>query len=173
MVEKFFDVIQNSYKKHLKGKGVIEPDYQERGAHDYRKDACLTLREFEQIIIHCILYYNNSRIVDFPFTDEMLADGVKPNSSSIFAWGIKQMGANLIAVTPQMLIQTLLPRATGTFSRKGLRIHGLRYKHDDYTDSSCLCFGADRADDGGRYAVTEVDADDDGIDTLERQQSGR
>ena len=53
-VEKFFDVIQTSYKKHLKGKGVIEPDYQERGAHDYRKDACLTLREFEQIILHCI-----------------------------------------------------------------------------------------------------------------------
>lgn len=65
MVEKFFDVVQNAYKKHLKGKGVIEPDYQERGAHDYRKDACLTLREFEQIILHCIVYYNNSRIVDY------------------------------------------------------------------------------------------------------------
>jgi len=64
MVEKFFDVVQNTYKKHLKGKGVIEPDYQERGAHDYRKDACLTLREFEQIILHCIVYYNSSRVVD-------------------------------------------------------------------------------------------------------------
>ena len=134
-IEKLFDVIQNSYKKHLKGKGVIEPDYQERGAHDYRKDACLTLREFEQIIIHCILYYNNSRIVDFPFTEEMLTDGVKPNASSIFAWGLKQMGANLISVTPQMLIQTLLPRTTGTFTRRGLRVHGLRYKHDDYTEA--------------------------------------
>ena len=78
MVEKFFDVVQNSYKKHLKGKGVIEPDYQERGAHDYRKDACLTLRDFEQIILHCIVYYNSRRVVDFPFTEEMLADGVKP-----------------------------------------------------------------------------------------------
>lgn len=37
-VEKFFDLVQGNYKKHLKGKGVIEPDYQERGAHDYRKD---------------------------------------------------------------------------------------------------------------------------------------
>ena len=36
LIEKFFDLIQESYKKHLKGKGVIEPDYQERGAHDYR-----------------------------------------------------------------------------------------------------------------------------------------
>ena len=127
MVEKFFDVVQNAYKKHLKGKGVFEPDYQERGAHDYRKDACLTLREFEQIILHCIVYYNCSRVVDFPFTEEMLADGVKPNASSIFAWGKNQMGANFIAVSPQKLIQTLLPRTTGAFTRKGLRVHGLRY----------------------------------------------
>ncbi len=35
-IEKFFDVIQSLYKKNLKGKGVIEPDFQERGAHDYR-----------------------------------------------------------------------------------------------------------------------------------------
>ena len=135
IVEKLFDVVQNTYKKHLKGKGVIEPDYQERGAHDYRKDACLTLREFEQIILHCIVYYNSSRVVNFPFTEEMLSDSVKPNSSSIFAWGKEQMGANFISVTPQKLIQTLLPRTTGTFTRKGLRVHGLRYKHDDYTEA--------------------------------------
>ena len=135
IVEKFFDVVQSSYKKHLKGKGVIEPDYQERGAHDYRKDACLTLREFEQIILHCIVYYNSRRVVDFPFTEEMLADGVKPYASSIFSWGKEQMGSNLISVTPQKLVQTLLPRTTGTFTRKGLRVNGLRYKHDDYTES--------------------------------------
>lgn len=36
-VEKFFDLVQNSYKKHLKGKGVIQPDFGERGGRDYRK----------------------------------------------------------------------------------------------------------------------------------------
>ena len=55
-VEKFFDIIQNLYKPHLKGKGVIEPDFQERGSHDYRKDARLTLTDFEKIILHCIIY---------------------------------------------------------------------------------------------------------------------
>ncbi len=134
-VERFFGLIQDEYKKHLKGKGVIEPDYQDRGAHDYRKDACLTLREFEKIILHCIVYYNSSRVVDFPFTEEMLADGVKPNASSIFAWGRKQMGANLINIDPQALILTMLPRTTGKFTRKGLRVHGLRYKHNDYTEA--------------------------------------
>lgn len=133
-VEKAFDVIQNAYKKHLKGKGVIEPDYQERGAHDYRKDACLTLRDFEQVIIRCVLYYNNSRVVDFPFTAEMLEADVKPNANSIFTWGKKQIGANLISADARQMILTLLPRATAKFSRNGLRINGLRYKHDDYTE---------------------------------------
>ena len=135
MVEKFFDVIQNTYKKHLKGKGIIEPDYQERGAHDYRKDACLTLREFEQIILHTIVYYNSRRVIDFPFTEEMLADGVRPYASEIFAWGRKQMGANLIDIDARKLILTLLPRTTGKFTRKGLQVNGLRYRHDDYTEA--------------------------------------
>ena len=43
MVEKFFDIVQSLYKPHLKGKGVIECDFQESGGHDYRKDACLTI----------------------------------------------------------------------------------------------------------------------------------
>jgi len=50
-VEKLFDLIQESYKSSLKGKGVIMPDFQERGVHDYRKDACLTLDEFERIVL--------------------------------------------------------------------------------------------------------------------------
>ena len=38
-IEKFFDLIQSYYKPYLKGKGIIETDYQQRGAHDYRLDA--------------------------------------------------------------------------------------------------------------------------------------
>ena len=88
LVEKFFDLIQESYKKHLKGKGVIEPDYQERGAHDYRKDACLTMTDFERIILHCIIYYNSQRIIEsFPYTEDMIAAQVKPYVSQIWNWG--------------------------------------------------------------------------------------
>ena len=55
-VEKLFDLVQCIYKDALKGKGVIMPDFQERGSHDYRKDACLTLEEFERIVVRCIIY---------------------------------------------------------------------------------------------------------------------
>jgi len=135
VVEKFFDLIQSSYKPYLKGKGVIEPDFQERGARDYRRDACLTMCDFEKIILHCILYYNSRRIIEnYPYTREMLDDGVEPYASSIWNWNKKRNGANLIPVDEKTLIMTLLPRTTGTFCRNGLKVNGLRYRHADFTE---------------------------------------
>lgn len=135
LVEKFFDVIQDTYKKYLKGKGVIEPDYQERGAHDYRKDACLTMVDFEKIILHCIVYYNSQRIVEnFPYTEVMIAEGVEPYASCIWNWSKTQMGANLINVDDKQLILTLLPRTKGRFSRFGLKVNKMRYHCEGYTE---------------------------------------
>lgn len=87
-VEKFFDLIQGYFKPHLKGKGVIEPDFRQRGGHDYRRGACLTMRQFEQIIDKIIemrlismsdafrIQIEDPRIKEIPFEDrfEMLVD---------------------------------------------------------------------------------------------------
>lgn len=135
LVEKFFDLIQDTYKKHLKGKGVIEPDYQERGAHDYRKDACLTMMDFEKIILHCMIYYNSRRIIEnFPYTEAMIADQVKPYASCIWEWSKSQIGANLINVGSRELMLTLLPRTVGKFGRTGLKVNKLRYHCEGYTE---------------------------------------
>ena len=135
LVEKFFDLIQETYKKHLKGKGVIEPDYQERGAHDYRKDACLTMIDFEKIILHCMIYYNSQRIIEnFPYTEAMINAQVKPYASCIWEWGKSLIGANLIAVGSRELVLTLLPRTIGKFGRTGLKVNKLRYHCEGYTE---------------------------------------
>ena len=117
-MEKFFDLVQNTYKPHLKGKGVIEPDYQERGSHDYRKDACLTMADFEKVILRCIIYYNSQRIIEnFPYTEGMIQNQIQPFASNIWEWGKAQTGANLITVDKEQIVLTLLPRTTGKFSR--------------------------------------------------------
>ena len=135
LVEKFFDLIQGMYKKHLKGRGVIEPDYQERGTHDYRKDACLTITDFEKIILHCMIYYNSQRIIEnFPYTEAMIDAQVKPYASCIWKWGKSQIGANLIDVDSRELILTLLPRTTGRFGRTGLKVNKLRYHCEGYIE---------------------------------------
>ena len=38
-------------------------------------------------------------------------------------------------VDAKKLIQVLLPRAKGKFTRKGLIVNGLRYRHDAYTEA--------------------------------------
>lgn len=134
-VEKFFDLVQSTYKPYLKGKGVIEPDFQERGSHDYRKDACLTLEQFAKILLYCIIYYNTKRALEsFPFTNEMLGENIKPYASEIWNYGKEEIGANLIKVSVQELIMCLLPRTSGRFTRSGLKVNKLRYRHDNYTE---------------------------------------
>ena len=134
-VEKFFDLVQGCYKKHLKGKGVINPDFRERGSHDYRKDACLTIRDFERVILHCIIFYNSQRIIEnFPYTDQMIAENVLPYANSIFEWGKNQPGANMISVKKNEIIYSLLPRTIGKFTRYGLKVNKMRYHCDGYTE---------------------------------------
>ena len=133
--EKCFDLLQSSYKPYLRGKGVIEPDFQKRGARDYRLDACLTLEEFDRVIIRCILYYNTQRVLEnYPFSSEMLNAGVEPFASSIFRFGQSLPGVNLIEVTPEELRLTLLPRTVGKFTRKGLILNKLRYRAEGFTE---------------------------------------
>jgi len=134
-VEKFFDLVQGYYKPYLKGSGVIEPDYLERGAHDYRKDACLTLQDFEKVIIRCILFYNSKRIIEnFPYTEDMLEKDIKPYSCDIWNYARERKGANLLKMSKKQLVLTLLPRVTARFTRQGLQVNGLRYVNDYFME---------------------------------------
>ena len=133
-VEKFFDCVQGYFKPYLKGKGVIEPDFQERGRHDYRKDAALTLEQFEKVILYCILFYNTKRILDnFPFTEEMLSENIAPYSNVL--WNReKEQGTELIQIEADKLVKVLLPRTNARFKRNGLIVNGMRYKNINYNE---------------------------------------
>lgn len=134
-VEKFFDCVQGYFKPYLKGKGIVEPDFGERGKRDYRKDASLTMEQFEKVLIHCILFYNSKRILkDFPFSEEMLSEHIRPYSNTI--WNMqKEQGTELISVNKEELVKVLLPRTNGKFKRNGLLVNGLRYKNDNYNEA--------------------------------------
>lgn len=135
VVEKFFNIIQETYKPYLKNKGIVEPDFLERGVHDYRKDACLTIEDFEKIIVRCIVYYNSQRILkNFPYTEDMIENDIKPYANNIFEYSKLSPGANLIPVTLKQIMLTLLPRTTGIFSRFGLKVNKMRYKNENYIE---------------------------------------
>lgn len=134
-VEKFFSIIQDLFRPYLKGKGVINPDFQERGAHDYRKDACLTLEQFEKILIRCILFYNTQRVLNnFPYTDDMLENRIEPYANNIFQYGLSLDDVNLIDINKKQIELTLMPRTTGKFTRTGLIVNNVRYKNKNFSE---------------------------------------
>lgn len=131
MVEKFFDIIQSYFKNELKGCGVVERDFGERtNRTDYRRQACLTMEQFEAILIRSIVYYNGSRTLEnYPYTPAMIDRGLTPTAAGVWGFKRKESGTNLIDVDRQRLSLVLLPRTTGRFSRDGLRVNKLRYVH--------------------------------------------
>lgn len=142
VVEKFFDIIQGFFKPYLKGAGVVAGEYLKRGSYfgDYKEKSCLTLKEFETILLRCIIHYNSKHIIKkFPFTEEMLELNVTPYSNSIWQYGIENLrGCNVLPdVTKEQIILTLLPRTEGSFSRFGLKVNGLRYFCDGFFER-CL-----------------------------------
>ena len=137
VVERSFQFLQQSVKPLLIDYGYVDKDAGQRLAKDYRKNACLTLKDYEKVIIYSILYNNNQRIMsDYPYTEEMLIEKIAPHPKDIFSWGRRQEGADLIPVTGKKLIMTLLPRTKAKFSRKGLIVFGLRYdsKEKNFTE---------------------------------------
>lgn len=133
-VEKFFDCVQDYFKPYLKGRGVIEKDFMQRGARDYRKDSSLTLKDFELILIHCILFYNTKRVLeDFPYTEEMIKREVRPYASNIWNFCKKKYNP-LVKVEKDYFNKIMLPRTIGTFTRSGLIVNGLRYVNPNYKE---------------------------------------
>lgn len=128
IVERSFQLLQDSAKPFLMDHGYVDKDAGKRLAPDYRKRAKLTIEDYEKVIIYSILYHNSQRILeDYPYTEAMLEAQVQPYANCIFEWGKKQDGCNLISVTSKELILTLLPRTKAKFTRRGLVVMGLRY----------------------------------------------
>lgn len=111
LVEKMLHLLQERYKPLLRGKGVIEPDAQERWATDYRTQAVLTPEEFTQVIIHCVLYLNSGRVL----------------SSLTPAQLWLQSSPQLLNVDAEELRLMALPRINAKLTRKGVRVNGVLY----------------------------------------------
>lgn len=126
LVEKAFDLIQQKYKPLLRGKGVIEPDAQERWAVDYRSQAALTLEEFTKVVIHCVLYLNSSRMIENAHIKD-----TEPTAAALWMLQEQQGKSMMVPIEAEELYLFGLPRKTITLSRKGIHHQGLMYVSAD------------------------------------------
>lgn len=125
IVERYFRLTNDRIIRWLPG--AVYPD-RKRGASDYRLDACLTLAEFTQIILRCILEHNWAYRMDWYELDQfMIADHVEPYPLELWQWGIKNRAGQLRTSPADIIRLNLLPQGQAAIARDGLHFQGLRY----------------------------------------------
>lgn len=126
IVEQHFRLINLKIKPFLPG--VVDTDIRIRGERDYRLDAKLTLKEFTNIIIKCVLFHNNEHWLKNYNTDEMMIeDEVKLIPRELWNWGIKNRSGSLRKYTENVVKLHLLPQANATVTYTGIKFKGMKY----------------------------------------------
>jgi hypothetical protein len=128
IVEQYFRTIDTNSVSLLPGSA--KPDMSKRGGTDYRINAALNIRQFTQIIIKCILYYNNHHYMDyFEKSEAMMVDNVEAIPCRIWEWGIRRFGA-LRSLPEDIVRKAVLPTANATVTEKGIKFKGIYYSSD-------------------------------------------
>lgn len=133
-VEHYFFMLQSLYKEELVHSGVIRSDIAAREQSDYRKDARITLEVFKRIVIKCILYLNNSRIINLPYKHVGV---IQPFASKYYVFKLQNDGDFSIQIDSKKLELLLLPRTIGKMCKQGLVVNKLRYRRYGYLNE-CL-----------------------------------
>ena len=130
IIEQHFRTINTNALPFLPGK--VLPDMSERGGRDYRLDAKLDIRQFTEIIIRCVLYYNNSHCMDyFEKNGQMMQVGVDAVPLELWNFGIRYCSGCLRTVPKATLRLALMPVDKASVTERGIRFKGMYYSCEE------------------------------------------
>lgn len=148
IIERHFRTIDGNASAFLPGR--VRPDMSARGGPDYRLDAKLDLRQFTQIIINCVIYYNNFHYLSgYEKNPQMLRSDVEAIPVQLWNWGIRNQSGHLRSFPEKTVRTALLPVGNASVTEKGIRFKGLFYTCPQAVDN--LWFETARKD--GRYTI--------------------
>ncbi|MBS4220058.1 DDE-type integrase/transposase/recombinase [Bacillus sp. FJAT-49711] len=124
--EKYFDIVQQHISPFLSG--AVQKDYMKRGGQDYRKKAVLNLKEYTQILVRCIQYYNNHNFLsDYPLTQNMIDEQIRPIPIEIFKWGLHKGIGRLRTISLDAIRSNIYPKSQAMVTPKGIHFGSLYY----------------------------------------------
>ena len=160
VIESHFKTINGTVKPQLPG--WVMPDDRQRGGKDYRLDAKLDLRQFTQIIIGCVLYYNTKHYMEgYEPSEQMLKSGVDPIPVKLWEWGIQNCSGALRTYPKDTIRLALMPKEKGSITEKGVYFKKMYYSCEQAKEGQWF----ERARKDGRYPV-EISYDPRDMDTV-------
>lgn len=97
-----------------------------RGKH-YDKDACLTIKDFGNLILNAIIAHNRREILDYPLSPKELLDGVRPCPIELWNHGIVTRSGSLARYTEETVRFALLRKKQAFVTARGVELDGCYY----------------------------------------------
>lgn len=149
IIEQRFRLLPAKFKAYVPG--YIDVDYRERGGSDYRLDATLDLDQFTEILINCVLYYNNKHeLTGYDRDQDVAASGIRTVPLDLWEWGIENRSGSLRRFREEDVRFCLLPRHSASVTTRGIQFRGAYYSCDLAMEEHWF----DRARQNGRWKVT-------------------
>ena len=148
VIENTFNQMNMTFRSIVPGH--VEKDDGQRGSVNRRKEACLDIRSFTQLVIQSVLYYNNSHYMEsYQKTPEMRAHHVRPVPRELWNYGMQYETGALRAVSQEDICRVLLPREKASVTESGICFNGLYYTCVPAQEE----FWFDKARSTGRWKV--------------------
>jgi hypothetical protein len=126
VVERQFKLLPAKFAPYVPG--YIQSDFRARGAKDYRLDATLTLPEITEIVLLCIIDYNNNQFLKgIEASSELAESGIERTPVALWKWGIANATGQQRKFPEQFVREALLPTEEATVTQFGIKFAGCFY----------------------------------------------
>lgn len=122
IVERYFRTIQTKMKPFVEGYVTKNPIGKKRKGKDYRQDGIHTLKEFTQIIIKIILFYNNHNNIEGYDAHEDVPANLPHVPITLWDWGIENRTGRLRSYPEDLVNVNLLPHTTARITEHGISL---------------------------------------------------
>lgn len=148
IIEKNFEMIDLRLRYIVPGH--VDKDDGQRGAINRRKESCIDIRTFIQMIIRCVLYYNNYHYLEtYTKTPEMRKAGIRPIPREMWNYGMQFQSGLLRIIPKEDIYRILLPKDKAVVTCSGILFRDLYYTCEKARKE--LWF--DKAKIGGRWSI--------------------
>lgn len=135
-IERFFGEIK-AWLESIPGARRRGPDRGEKDPADY---ACLTLDDFEKIVVHEIIKFNyGKKVLNHIDEDALLAKGLAPTPINFWKWGVKNRTGAGRSYSEDDIREDLLPRKQVSAGSSGLRLNSLYYSSPSVENKGYFC----------------------------------